>query len=380
MELPSVTLAVVLLLGSAIAANIQQCNDNEEFTSCGTACPPTCQNKNPRVCTDNCIIGCVCKKGYIREGPNGRCVPESCENVPICSENEKFSTCATACPKTCNETEPRICPLVCIKGCTCRDGFVREKLSGRCIPEVSCQNTCGENEIYKECGTLCPGTCAQPVRTCERKCLRGCFCKDGYLLDDQTGKCIKRDNCPTNCDIPICTSNEVYEECGTLCPETCNDKGVPKICPDVCVEGCFCKEGFVRKSENGQCVPVAACENVPKCTENEEFTECGSLCPLTCDNNVPRLCPEVCLETCVCKKGYVRSTLGGPCVPQDSCYQVICKANEIYKTCGSPCPGTCSQPTRVCERRCVAGCFCQDGYVLDDKTHECILADSCPVV
>jgi hypothetical protein len=181
-------------------------------------------------------------------------------------------------------------------------------------------------------------------------------------------------------DIPICTSNEVYEECGTLCPETCNDKGVPKICPDVCVEGCFCKEGFVRKSENGQCVPIAACENVPKCTENEKFTECGSLCPLTCDNNVPRLCPEVCLETCVCKKGYVRSTLGGPCVPQDSCSQVICKANEIYKTCGSPCPGTCSQPTRVCERRCVAGCFCQDGYVLDDKTHECILADSCPVV
>jgi hypothetical protein len=198
MELPSVTLAVVLLLGSALAANIQQCNDNEEFTSCGTACPPTCQNKNPRVCTDNCIIGCVCKKGYIREGPNGRCVPESCENVPICSENEKFSTCATACPKTCNETEPRICPLVCIKGCTCRDGFVREKLSGRCIPEVGCQNTCGENEIYKECGTLCPGTCAQPVRTCEKKCLRGCFCKDGYLLDDQTGKCVKRDNCPTN--------------------------------------------------------------------------------------------------------------------------------------------------------------------------------------
>lgn len=150
---------IVIALLNCISANIQQCNDNEEFTSCGTACPPTCQNKNPRVCTDNCIIGCVCKKGYIREGPNGRCVPESCESnccslyydfflslfvyldVPICSENEKFSTCATACPKTCNETEPRICPLVCIKGCTCRDGFVREKLSGRCIPEVGCQNS-----------------------------------------------------------------------------------------------------------------------------------------------------------------------------------------------------------------------------------------------
>jgi hypothetical protein len=63
------------------------------------------------------------------------------------------------------------------------------------------------------------------------------------------------------------------------------------------------------------------CVDVPQCMENEEFTECGWLCQPTCNNNVPQNCSDGCVETCVCKKGYIRSAVDGPCVPQDSCSQ-----------------------------------------------------------
>jgi hypothetical protein len=179
-------------------------------------------------------------------------------------------------------------------------------------------------------------------------------------------------------EVQVCDTNEQYSSCGTYCPQTCNDYASPKACPDVCAQGCFCLEGFVRRSVDGECVPVEACKDVPQCMENEELTECGWLCQPTCNNNAPQNCSDGCVETCVCKKGYIRSAVDGPCVPQDSCSQEICKANEVYKDCGTACPGTCSQPLRVCERKCVAGCFCQEGYVLDDQTNECVPVDSCP--
>ena len=46
--------------------------------SCGTACPETCdtllaQDKN-RLCTMNCVPGCFCKYGYVRDTYDNKCV------------------------------------------------------------------------------------------------------------------------------------------------------------------------------------------------------------------------------------------------------------------------------------------------------------------
>lgn len=53
--------------------NVQQpCNANEEYTSCMSACPVTCENKNtPQNCSvpsTGCTEGCQCKPGYVKEG------------------------------------------------------------------------------------------------------------------------------------------------------------------------------------------------------------------------------------------------------------------------------------------------------------------------
>jgi hypothetical protein len=53
---------------------------HETYTSCGTACPLTCEdviNSNTqKLCTLQCVPGCFCQKGFVRENEEetSRCV------------------------------------------------------------------------------------------------------------------------------------------------------------------------------------------------------------------------------------------------------------------------------------------------------------------
>ena len=66
--------------------------------------------------------------------------------------------------------------------------------------------------------------------------------------------------------IPNCcgSTREIFNECGSGCGEqTCNDiinpSPFPVICPAVCIDGCFCKPGYTRSSQNGECIPTLEC-------------------------------------------------------------------------------------------------------------------------
>lgn len=50
-------------------------------------------------------------------------------------------------------------------------------------------------------------------------------------------------------------SNEVYSDCGTACPETCDSIKFdgPVMCVADCVNGWFCIDGHVRNAD-GKCV------------------------------------------------------------------------------------------------------------------------------
>lgn len=57
---------------------------------------------------------------------------------------------------------------------------------------------------------------------------------------------------------------------------------------------------------------VRACSSA-----NAVYTRCGGLCGPSCDNPVPFPCP--CKEGCSCKDGYIKTTIGGPCVLKGQC-------------------------------------------------------------
>lgn len=52
------------------------CPEGEEFNKCGSACPKTCKDPGPVSCTRQCVAGCFCKDGLVRNDQN-KCVPPS---------------------------------------------------------------------------------------------------------------------------------------------------------------------------------------------------------------------------------------------------------------------------------------------------------------
>lgn len=95
----------------------------------------------------------------------------------------------------------------------------------------------------------------------------------------------------------------------------------------VCVEGCFCRNGFVR-DEFKNCVSIDSCpkklikvksENFSdSCNEDEQYLECGSPCQPTCVDPIPSFCAAMCLPGCFCKQGLIRNAKG-KCVRFGNC-------------------------------------------------------------
>jgi len=58
--------------------------------------------------------------------------------------------------------------------------------------------TCKANEEYLNCGSPCAGSCSSPPRKfCQSKqCIEGCFCKKGFIKHYDV--CITIEKCPGN--------------------------------------------------------------------------------------------------------------------------------------------------------------------------------------
>nr|WIM01337.1 zonadhesin-like protein 4 [Limnephilus flavicornis] len=382
------------------ATCVNQCpNPNESYNTCGTACPKTCENKDKEIfCTFQCVTGCFCNDGYVRDA-NGVCIlPESCPLV--CGPNQVINECP-ACPAG------QICPKICIPRCECIPGYIFDttgtctKVTTTCAPKTTKAPTtcapkttkapttcapktttkkpvCGTNEVYSECGaTGCVNTCANPTLAQISKCAckPGCICIDGYLRNSKKA-CVAPEKCDT------CKENEEYSACDAHgCRNTCAEPDLLLRCSYVagCYPGCICKEGFL-KNANGVCVPEATCVN--QCPNpNESYNTCGTACPKTCENKDKNIfCTFQCVTGCFCNDRYVRDA-NGVCILPESCLKT-CPENEVYNECGTACPKTCKTKDAMikCTADCNAACFCQEGYIRDKTGGKCIPERDCPLV
>ncbi|XP_040183091.1 mucin-5B-like [Rana temporaria] len=119
---------------------------------------------------------------------------------------------------------------------------------------------CPGTHEYNSCGSACPANCSHPIPPpCIAMCVKGCFCKKGYLAHGNGG-CVKEEECRA------CTGNKAYTSCGSACPATCSNWKKNRVCTLQCVSGCFCKPGFVILSEGGEtrCVHPGDCPSAKK--------------------------------------------------------------------------------------------------------------------
>ncbi|WKY12967.1 hypothetical protein Q1695_004076 [Nippostrongylus brasiliensis] len=206
------------------------CPKNSEFTDCGSACEPSCRDPRPKTCSLQCVVGCQCKPGFFRNDRN-ECVAE-CDNASgnVCSENEEFRQCGTACEPSCENPNPQVCTLQCILNvCQCKPGFFRDS-NGKCV--ATCRGSCGKNEERKKCGTACEPTCANPNPRCTKQCINNvCQCKTGFVRDD-SNNCIPLRSCLT------ASCAEVKCRPGTICAmveQPCKQQNCPAPVPQ-CVQ------------------------------------------------------------------------------------------------------------------------------------------------
>ena len=57
-----------------------------------------------------------------------------------------------------------------------------------------------------------------------------------------------------------CTGGKEWQECGTACPLTCDNYNTPLVCTLQCVVGCFCPNGKVEL--DGACVEPSMCSGI----------------------------------------------------------------------------------------------------------------------
>ncbi|CAF2703934.1 unnamed protein product [Rotaria sp. Silwood2] len=183
----------------------------------------------------------------------------------------------------------------------------------------------------------------------------------------------------------VCGQNELFSTCGSPCIETCTYK--PEMCMAMCDVGCFCKNGYVRASNEAgsPCIKQEECgkaNDTSPCGENEEFLTCGSACPPTCKDwsyPLPKpamACIAMCVTGCFCKEGFYRSK-EGKCVRREQC----CGNNEVFTDCGTACVETCNYQPEICTEQCVTGCYCRrpDYVRINNSTNSvCIPRNQCP--
>ncbi|KAL3984732.1 Trypsin Inhibitor like cysteine rich domain family protein [Acanthocheilonema viteae] len=364
----------------------------------------------------------------------------------ICAENEQFVECIDECQPACFSRKPIPCFIKrCKSGCQCKSGFIRQ-LSDQhapCIPENECPQQVTEIERrcidplreYRICGPVCPISCTSKKEKCKTEgCVKGCFCKVPYILENGAdpirSRCILpiycppliEDNYPVSATIyfapmtPMTLNPNLFrghgedsitqstvmqcndplknfQICGSACPVGCNNQ-IAGFCGIQCIPGCFCRNPYILQDAynlNSQCILPHQCQSSTIqqhiCSDpRKEWTHCFSYeCARSCSNPEAKCTSSDCTPGCACREPYLLSDSRNPnsrCVLPSECGSQCSDPLKEYQACASSCPVGCNNPLPQTCSPCVSGCFCKSGFVFEDainwRTSKCTPFNQCP--
>ena len=119
------------------------CPQWEVYSRCAGPNQPNCSNRSATTDEPQCMPGCVCTRGMIRDPNTFTCIsehkcPNPANNPKWCPLNEVYSDCLAGCQRTC-ETLNVAFKCRCVSGCVCKDGHVRSQITSQCVPIKSCK-------------------------------------------------------------------------------------------------------------------------------------------------------------------------------------------------------------------------------------------------
>ncbi|CAB3399116.1 unnamed protein product [Caenorhabditis bovis] len=379
---------------------------NEEFKTCGTACEPTCEAQ-PAFCTLQCVIGCQCKNGFVRNSNNECVKKEDCNKadptvapVQSCPANETFSDCHNAC------SEPK-CPTGVEVGCSCNQGF-RRNSEGRCVLESECPPVTNENPCNL---TDCPPGTACQVQNQKAICRNAShslscasmLCQVGHSCQQIDGRatCVSIetpiDPVPSVRPRLTCANIRCGSKagCAMVMPSNCQGtscEGHPMCIDENPCHYTKCAAGQTCRLQEIQCIRAPCqrenCDLTPSapacsCGHNETFSSCYNACSEPkCGDDSLKMCNRMCTQGCACNEGFYRN-FDGICVLQEDCEKPtetdsICASNEIFSKCFNSCLEKKCQENRdeICLEMCSEGCTCIDGFYRNSKGI-CVSREEC---
>uniref|UniRef100_A0A131YZQ9 TIL domain containing protein n=1 Tax=Rhipicephalus appendiculatus TaxID=34631 RepID=A0A131YZQ9_RHIAP len=143
---------------------------------------------------------CICRQGLVRNSWGDCITNKECTSCK-CHPNKDFNVCARACPVLCNEPIRTSCSKECVFGCDCPPGFVRDpkKKRNRCVKAANCALRCPSHSKFQFCVSTCAPKCGQRTSgNCATRCQRGgCVCDPGYAEVEHNGEtiCVPQGEC-----------------------------------------------------------------------------------------------------------------------------------------------------------------------------------------
>ena len=189
--------ATILLFLLSISVEGRECSDGKVYSSCGTACPPTCKDPNPLICDAECVEGCFCPP----ENPILQADGLSCGELEDCGEtcpgDMIWSNCGASCVASCENPNPN-CATICEPGCVCPPSKPFHLGNGKCgvLRDCNIYRPCPGKMIWSDCATDCPKQCTQPKgEICSAECFVGCACPSDAPVLLKDGVCGRPKDC-----------------------------------------------------------------------------------------------------------------------------------------------------------------------------------------
>jgi len=183
-----ILLFIVRVRGSAVQVIV--CDENRFYDDCGSPCPLRCGEPPVVDCADVCLQGCQCLENYCLE-TNGNCLHQSLYIPPPGGFTSwpSMSTSPTWNPSTLPITDsPTNKPSASGQNQPSPPGGNPKQSIS---PSTSPSTTiqCGENAYFDKCGSSCPRECGRlPSFRCDDVCVEACFCDEGFCLN-RKGEC-----------------------------------------------------------------------------------------------------------------------------------------------------------------------------------------------